>query len=41
VAGQALDLDDARSLGSALPLDDLRVDRIAGTPGLRITGRRR
>jgi SAM-dependent methyltransferase len=40
VAGQGLDLDDARGLLAAAPLVDGRVERIAGTPGLLLAGRR-
>jgi SAM-dependent methyltransferase len=41
VAGQAIDLDDARALLADLPLVDARVERIAGTPGLLLRGRSR
>jgi SAM-dependent methyltransferase len=41
VAGQTLDLDDARALAAALPLDPWDVRRIAGTPGLVLRGRKR
>jgi hypothetical protein len=41
VAGQALDLDDARALAKKLPLDDVRVERVEGTPGLLLGGRKR
>jgi ubiquinone/menaquinone biosynthesis C-methylase UbiE len=41
VAGQAIDLDEARALADALPLDERRVERIAGTPGLVMMGRKR
>jgi SAM-dependent methyltransferase len=40
VAGQALDLDDARRLAASLPLDDVRVERVEGTPGLVLGGRK-
>jgi ubiquinone/menaquinone biosynthesis C-methylase UbiE len=39
VAGKALDLDEARDLLAALPLDERHVERIAGTPGLLMTAR--
>lgn len=40
VAGQALDLDDGRRLLAALPLADTVVERLAGTPALRLGGTR-
>jgi SAM-dependent methyltransferase len=39
VAGQAIDLDDARALLAGTPLVDARVERIAGAPGLLLRGR--
>jgi SAM-dependent methyltransferase len=39
VAGQALDLDDARALLAGTPLESTRVERIEGTPGLLMLGR--
>jgi SAM-dependent methyltransferase len=41
VAGQALDLDDARRLTAALPLTEARAERVEGTPGLLLGGRKR
>lgn len=38
VAGQGLDLDDGRRLLAALPLRDLAVERVAGTPGVLFRG---
>lgn len=38
VAGQSLDVDEARALLDALPLEQRRAERIAGTPGLLLTG---
>ncbi len=40
VTGQAFDLDDARALVAGLPLRDVSVRRIPGTPGLVMQGRR-
>ena len=40
VAGNGFDLDDARALAEGLPLDEVSVARIPGTPGLLIRGRR-
>jgi SAM-dependent methyltransferase len=40
VAGQGLDLDDVRGLVAGLPLDDVRIERIPGTPGLLLAARR-
>jgi SAM-dependent methyltransferase len=40
VAGQALDLDDARRLIAELPLSDVRVERVRGAPGLLFGGRK-
>lgn len=39
VAGQSLDLDEARALMARLPLSEHRVERIAGTPALLMWGR--
>ena len=41
VAGQGLDLDDARAHLAALPLDDTRAERMPGAPGLLLGGRKR
>jgi ubiquinone/menaquinone biosynthesis C-methylase UbiE len=41
VAGQGLDLDDARGHLAALPLDDVRAERMPGAPGLLLAGRKR
>jgi SAM-dependent methyltransferase len=41
VAGQSIDLDDARALLAGLPLEESEVRRIEGTPGLLIVGRAR
>jgi SAM-dependent methyltransferase len=40
VAGQGIDGDDARALAAGLPLDDLQIERIGGTPGLLLAARR-
>jgi ubiquinone/menaquinone biosynthesis C-methylase UbiE len=40
VAGQALDLDDARALLAPLALESAEVRRIAGTPALAMTARK-
>ncbi len=40
VAGQGLDLDDARRLLAALPVVDAVAERVPGTPGLLLRGRR-
>jgi len=40
VAGQAIDLDDARSLLSPLPLVDAEVRRVGETPALVLAGRK-
>lgn len=40
VAGQGLDLDDARALLAALPLVDARAERLTGAPALVLEGRR-
>jgi SAM-dependent methyltransferase len=42
VAGQSLDLDEARELAAGAPgLDEVRVERVAGQPALSIRARRR
>lgn len=41
VAGKSFDLDEARELLAALPLDERSVERLAGTPGLLMLGRAR
>ncbi|GMV15301.1 MAG: class I SAM-dependent methyltransferase [Polyangiaceae bacterium] len=41
VAGQAIDLDDARELVGALPLEASEVRRISGTPALVLGGTKR
>jgi ubiquinone/menaquinone biosynthesis C-methylase UbiE len=41
VAGQGLDLEDARRLLAALPLIDTLAERVPGTPGLSLRGIRR
>lgn len=41
VHGQSRDLDEMRALGATLPLDGLRVERVPGTPALRLFGRKR
>lgn len=41
VAGQAIDLDDARELLGAVPLEQTEARRIAGTPALLLTGTKR
>ncbi|MFW6067177.1 MAG: methyltransferase domain-containing protein [Myxococcota bacterium] len=38
VAGQSLDLEEARTLMGHLPFAEHRVERIAGTPGLLLLG---
>lgn len=38
VAGQGLDLDDGRRLLGALPLADVSIERVAGTPGVLFRG---
>jgi SAM-dependent methyltransferase len=38
VAGQAIDLDDARALLAGLPLVEARVERVDRTPGLMLIG---
>ncbi len=38
VAGQAIDLDEARALLAPLPLDDQRAQRIETTPALMMSG---
>lgn len=40
VMGQAIDLDEARTLIHGLPLRDVSVRRLPGTPGLVMQGRR-
>ncbi|MCB9574107.1 MAG: class I SAM-dependent methyltransferase [Kofleriaceae bacterium] len=40
VAGQGLDLDDARALVADLGLDDARAERLPGTPALVLEGTR-
>jgi ubiquinone/menaquinone biosynthesis C-methylase UbiE len=40
VAGQSLDLDDARGLLAALDLREARVERTPDLPGLRMIGRK-
>ena len=40
VAGQGLDLDDARALLSPLPLDDARAERVPYVPVLLLEGTR-
>jgi ubiquinone/menaquinone biosynthesis C-methylase UbiE len=40
VAGQSLDIDEARTLAASLPLEHLNVARIPGTPALCLHGRR-
>ncbi len=40
VAGRAIDLDEARALLEPLPLEDKRAERIPGTPGLMMVGRK-
>lgn len=40
IIGQAIDLDDFRALLDSVPLADGRVARIAGMPGIAMTGRR-
>jgi SAM-dependent methyltransferase len=39
VAGQAIDLDDARALLTSSPFVDAQVERIAGAPGLLMRAR--
>ncbi len=41
VAGQGLDLDDARAHLAALPLVDVRAERTPGAPGVILGGRKR
>lgn len=41
VAGQAIDLDDARELVGALPLEGAQVRRVSGTPALVLGGTKR
>jgi ubiquinone/menaquinone biosynthesis C-methylase UbiE len=41
VAGQGVDLDEARTMLEALELSERRVERIPGTPSLLIFGRRK
>lgn len=43
VAGQGVDLDDARALGAAHreALEDVMVSRVAGTPALQLVARKR
>lgn len=41
VAGQAIDLDDARELIGGVPLDRAEVRRVAGTPALMLAGIKR
>lgn len=38
VAGQSIDLDDARRMSELLPLSSCEISRIPGTPGLVIDG---
>jgi SAM-dependent methyltransferase len=40
VSGQSIDLERARQLLAGLPLDDAHVERLPGTPGLVLHGRR-
>ena len=40
VAGQGLDLDEARDIAARLPLDDVEVERTEGAPAVVIRGRR-
>jgi ubiquinone/menaquinone biosynthesis C-methylase UbiE len=40
VAGQGIDLDEARTMLEALDLSEQRVERIPGTPGLLMFGRK-
>lgn len=40
VAGQAFDKDDVRTFASELPLSEFRVEGIAGTPALMLSGTR-
>ena len=40
VAGQGLDLDDARELLAGLPLAEPLVERVAGTPAVALSGRK-
>jgi SAM-dependent methyltransferase len=40
VHGQSLDLEEMRALSAPLPLEDVRVERVAGTSALRLFGRR-
>jgi len=40
VAGQGLDLDDARGLAESLPLAERRVERLPGAPAVAIIGRK-
>jgi hypothetical protein len=40
VAGRSIDLEEARSLMSELPLTSWEVSRIRGTPALLMRGRR-
>jgi len=40
VAGQGLDLDDARELLASLPLAEPLVERVAGTPAVALSGRK-
>ena len=41
IAGQSIDLDDARALAANLDLNPCDVGRIDGTPGLAISGRKK
>jgi len=41
VAGRSFDLDDARAFAAGLPLDEPRVERIEGSPGWLLSGRKR
>jgi ubiquinone/menaquinone biosynthesis C-methylase UbiE len=38
VAGQGLDLDDGRRLLAAVPLGEITIERVAGTPGVLFRG---
>jgi hypothetical protein len=40
VAGQGLDLDDGRRLLATLPLRDVEVERVPGSPGVRFQATR-